>query len=197
MIELVLLGVLNGMLEGFGKYVMENKIAPELAELHIEGAPGWYARDKNGHVCASAFAEGGFGALDSAREQARLKMVERIDDGVQMAVAETYQQLDDPDARQIVERFREDPGLPRFVRQTGEFTHQRYVKQERIAFTRLCLAQPPLAEYQRERLVAIASQVLDYQGDQAFEELGASTGSDQPASDNVFDELEQESQALE
>lgn len=197
MIELVLLGVLNGMLEGFGKYVMENKIAPELAELHIEGAPGWYARDKNGHVCASAFAEGGLSALETAREQSRTKLAQRIDDSLQMAVDEAYQQLESPTERKIVERFRKDPQLPRFVRQTGEFTHQRYVQKERIAFTRLCIEQSPLVEYQRERLVAIASKLLDYQGDQAFEELGASTGGDQPASGNVFDELEQESQALE
>ncbi len=193
MIELVLLGVLNGMLSQVGSYLVENKIIPAIEQLHIEGAPSWYGKDRKGDVCASAFAEGDLSALAAAKRESHAVMIERIDQSVKAVVSKTYQELCDATEKSIVDRFRDDPNLPSFVQTEGQFTHQHYQKKEQIAFTRLCIEQAVVVEYQRERLMRIATELVGYQSDQAFGELDETTGSKAGQSGDVFEELERES----
>ena len=172
MIELVLMGVLNGILEGFGRHLLQRHILPQW-EGHgaVIGAPDWYDRDQDNAICASAAASGELDGLERAKGRAEQSLQERIRRSIALAVADYQQQLQSPATQRIAVRFEDETALQQLIWRDGVWQNRLYQPRQRQTLVRLCIDTDRLQQVQRTRLLAIAEEELTQSERRALDEL--------------------------
>jgi hypothetical protein len=156
-------------------YLFERQLE-NLGTTDIEGAPAWYATSKRNHVCGSGYAQGGLGAVDTAKRRSRARLVERIDGAIEVMIHEEFGDVSDPLEQKVLERMKTDEDLPVFIRGEARLLNVKYAEDRRLAFARACVPREPLIAYQEERIEAIRIGVLKAHKGAAFEELDDSFG---------------------
>jgi|GEM_PF-3045019 len=172
MVELVLMGVLNGILEGFGRHLLQRHILPQW-EGHgaVIGAPDWYDRDQDNAICASAAASGELDGLERAKGRAEQSLQERIRRSIALAVADYQQQLQSPATQRIAVRFEDETALQQLIWRDGVWQNRLYQPRQRQTLVRLCIDTDRLQQVQRTRLLAIAEEELTQSERRALDEL--------------------------
>jgi len=139
--------------------------------VRIDDAPRWYYKAKKGYACASAYAKGGMGSVDSAKRYANDALVRHINETVQAVIHDNFRQDEKPAERDLIAGFETDPGLPAFIRAHARTANIEYRKKVDTAFARACIGEQPLTRYQGERLEAIRIAVIGKYQAEAFDDL--------------------------
>jgi hypothetical protein len=139
----------------------------------IEGAPKWYYRSVDEHLCRSGFAIGDLDAVETAKQKARDGLVQDIDKGVKTVIYEHFREVENPAERELIARFKRDAMLPQFVDSKAQYHNVEYRDEINKGFSRVCVKNNILVNYQKQRLDKIQIAVMEKYGDEAFDELEA------------------------
>lgn len=139
----------------------------------IEGAPKWYYQMVDEHICRSAFAIGDLDAIETAKQRAREGLVQDIDKGVKTVIYEHFSEVENAAERELIARFESDAMLPQFVDSNARYHNVEYRNEINKGFSRICVQNNNLVNYQKKRLDKIQIAVLEKYRGEAFDELEA------------------------
>lgn len=139
----------------------------------VKGMPSWFGQPVAAQVCESGMATGDLAdALKEATAEAKTRLAQRLTHAAQAASDSRIREARDEGERELVDAFRSDPGVARFVDYKSVARNQEYRKDvPRTAFVRACVAERDLETYQRARVDALVRQVSRHRSNQADREL--------------------------
>lgn len=167
--------------------------------VNIEGAPGWYMKHEvdssKEAIWVYHMEMGGPDNIDEVKKALHRKMVQQINEGIEIILYDNFRDLTHPAEVAFVREAAEDPQLPTFVKKNlsihklEHLTDQEasFLKKNRQAatFGSATLPRKALMDYQGERLRALAKRITLRRADQGFDELQGKA----PDADSPFAEL--------
>lgn len=143
--------------------------------VRIEGAPRWYYQPVDDHVCASSYAVGDLEAIAAAKKGARAALAKTVTVTVDTMVDEQFQHEEDPAARELLARFKEEEGLNAFIAGHVRYRNVEYRKELRKGFVRACVDRESLLDYEHRRLQELQVAVIEKYRAEAFDTLERET----------------------
>lgn len=139
--------------------------------IEIEGAPYWYAKEggpKSFYV--STYCDGDIDAVDCAKRAAKKEIVIIVEDAFKQAVEKSFKHYKGKE-RTFIEKMQNDKDLPLFVKRNIIFQNIKYDKEIHRAYVRGYITYSALEEYEKERIVNVKKEVLDYHYEDMMDEL--------------------------
>jgi len=168
MFETIAFGLISTMIN----FIFDTAIL-RTSTIEIDGTPNWYEKQgepKSFYV--SSFCDGDIDSVDCAKEGVRKEIIIIVDDAFDQAIEKSFKHYKGKE-RQFIEKMQQDKNLPLFVKRNIIFQNIKYDAEHRRAFVRGYITYSALEEYEKERIVNVKKEVLDYHYDEMMEELEA------------------------
>lgn len=158
------------------------KYLNSLESINIEGAPSWYGKEPNDDdIHVYVYKDGTVDAIDKAKSDAKYAMVRKIDGIIDVVIYENFKSLNDPKEKQLVEQFKHDQELEKFVHshliyhkiEAFEERSEALLQHARPArtFIEARLSKKTLLEYEKMRIQKIKTSLTTHRSNNAFSEL--------------------------
>jgi len=169
----MLLLITNALVETLVKH-MFNKYLNERDKIEIGGAPSWYMDEIDDQMCVFAHKSGGIDMIDVVKENARFKMIKKINGTIDVVVYENTKNITNEKEQAVVDRFKDDKKLPMFVDKNLNYSRVAFEDEIDSTFVRACIPKETIIEYQKDRLKIISKEVTKYKSKVGHSELDAS-----------------------
>jgi len=177
--------IVSAMVETLVKH-MTKKYLEKMDGIDIKGAPSWYMEPVKNQMCVFTYSRGDFGAIEVAKEKARFKMKKKLNDLIEVVVYETRGEIKNEKEREVVKRFKNDPGLGVFIKKNLDYNKVEYEDKIGTAFIRACIPTKTILFYQKDRLHKINEAVLKVKSKSAFDDLDKEFGDEKDADEFNF-----------
>jgi len=149
----------------FGKYL------DSLDKVDIDGAPSWYMEPIDDEMCVFTHKTGNMNTIDFVKEKARLKMIKKVDDTIDIVIYENIKNITNKKEKAVVDKWKIDSNLPVFINKNLHYTRISYEDEINAVFARGCIPKKVFIEYQTDRLKTIKKEVLKYKSNTLIKEM--------------------------
>lgn len=184
--------IASALIETLTKHMFQ-KYLNEKDKVEIGGAPSWYEKPIDDRVCVFTNVKGGLSSIDTARDDAKIKMAKTINGLVEITIHDNYKKIKNEKEKEVVEQWKTDSNLPIFVNKNIDFSRVVYEDKLDITFVRACVDKKTIIKYQSERLSEIKKAVLKHKTKSAMQEMDNSIkGTSKSSTNDSFGELDAE-----
>jgi len=162
--------ITGALVETLTKY-MFNKYLDSLDRIDIGGAPSWYMKPVDDEMCVFTHKTGNMDTIDFVKEKARLKMIKKIDDTIDIVIYENIKNITNTKEKAVVDKWKIDSNLPVFVNKNLHYTRISYEDEINAVFARGCIPKKVFIDYQTDRLKSIKKEVLKYKSNTLIKEM--------------------------
>ena len=169
----MILIVIEALVSSLTKHLCDSYLKDQ-EKIEIGGAPYWYMKPLDDQTCAFAHKSGGMDSIDIAKNDAKLKLIKKIDGTIDIVVYNSTSKITDKKEKEVVEKFRKDKNLEYFINSNLHYSKIVYEDEVDTTFARVCIPNDKLISYQKDRLLKIKNAVFKVKANNAFDELDAS-----------------------
>ena len=162
--------IAGALVETLTKF-MFNKYLDSLDKIDIGGAPSWYMVPVDDEMCVFTHKIGNMDSIDFVKNKARLKMIKKIDNTIDIIIYENIKNITNNKEKEIVHRWKKDENLPIFVNKNLHYTRISYEDEINAVFARGCIPKKVFIDYQTQRLQTIKKEVIKYKSNSAMAEM--------------------------
>jgi len=162
--------IVSAIVEALVKHIAEQAIN-NYESVNIKGAPSWYMQPLDNQVCVFSYASGGINSIDIAKDNAKYKMVRKINNLVEITIYDTKGLIKTNKDKKIIEEFKIDPNLKFFTNKNLNYSKIEYDEDKKETFIRACIPNKIIKNYQMKRLNKITKEVIKSRADDAFKKL--------------------------
>ncbi|MGB5866614.1 MAG: hypothetical protein WBG69_01960 [Arcobacteraceae bacterium] len=166
----MLLLITGALVETLTKHMFQ-KYLNERDKIEIGGAPSWYMKSIDDEMCVFTHKQGNLDTIEISKENARLKMVKKINGTIDIVVYENVKNITNDKEKVLVEKWKIDSNLPVFVNKHLNFSRVTYEDEINTTFVRACIANETIINYQKERLQDIKKEVLKFKSKTTIDEM--------------------------
>ncbi|EJF07258.1 hypothetical protein ThvES_00006480 [Thiovulum sp. ES] len=166
MIEGLALTLLNTL----AAYLFEGALEYSV-NVRIDGAPSWYMVREDEMICSNAYLDGSYSQVDYLKMSVHRKLESQLQDGLDRSAYENFENISENSEKEIVHKFKNDPKLSSFVKNSTEFKHIVYREDEGRIFAKGCIKNSKIITYIKERFVSAKKDIAIYKSNKAFDEL--------------------------
>ena len=166
----MLLLITSALVETLTKH-MFSKYLDSLDRVDIGGAPSWYMKPVDDEMCVFTHKTGNMDTIDFVKEKARLKMIKKVDDTIDIVIYENIKNITNKKEKAVVDKWKIDSNLPVFINKNLHYTRISYEDEINAVFARGCIPKKVFIDYQTDRLKTIKKEVLKYKSTIAIEEM--------------------------
>ena len=188
----MLLLITGALVETLTKHMFSNYLDAR-DKIEIGGAPSWYMMPVEDKMCVFTHKSGGMDMIDIAKNNAKLKMVKKINGTVDIVIYENMKNVKNKKEKAVIDHWKMDSNLPVFVNKNLEFSRVAFEDEINTTFVRACIPNQTIITYQTERLQTIKTEVLKFKSNSAIDEMENDLdGNSKPHKDpnNPFSEFE-------
>ena len=179
----MILLITSALVETLTKHMFSNYLDAR-DKVEIGGAPSWYMMPVDDEMCVFAHKSGDMDTIDIVKNYARLKMIKKIDDTIDIVIYENLKNVQNKKEKEVINKWKIDSNLPVFVNQNLNYSRVSYEDEINATFARACIPNEIFINYQTERLKTIKKEVLKFKSNSALDEMDAElTGSSTPHKD--------------
>ncbi len=186
----MLLLITNALVETLVKHMFGNFLK-EQDKIDIEGAPSWYMKPVKDEMCVFTHKSGGLDNIEIAKENAKLKMVKKIDGTIDIVIYENIKNITNDKEQEVINLWKQDANLPTFIDKNLHYSRVVFEDEINTTFVRACIPNNTIIDYQKERLQTIKKEVTKFKANNAHDDLDSSLDnkSDKTDKKDPFSEL--------
>ena len=169
----MLLLITNALVETLVKHMFGNFLK-EQDKIDIGGAPSWYMNPVKDEMCVFTHKSGGLDNIDIAKDNAKLKMVKKIDGTIDIVIYENTKNITNDKEKEVVNLWKQDSNLPTFVEKNLHYSRISFEDEINTTFIRACIPNNTIIDYQKERLQTIKKEVTKFKANTAYDDLDSS-----------------------
>ncbi len=166
----MLLLITSALVETLTKHMFSNYL-DSLDKVDIGGAPSWYMQPVDDDMCVFAHKSGDIDTIDFVKNKARLKLIKKIDDTIDIVIYENVKNITNQKEKEIVDKWKMDTNLPIFVNKNLDYSRVSYEDEIKATFVRACIPKKIFIDYQSNRLKTIKKEVLKFKSNNAVDEM--------------------------
>ncbi len=142
-----------------------------LFKHYINTTTNQYYQQADNMICSSSYRDGDYSEIEPLKIDIEQLLYKRVKEINEIAIEENLGNIIKSDEMQIVEKFRHDGQLSRFVHQNIQFKSIEYRDEVDRVFGKGCILKTQFLTYSKKRLQQIAREISLYHEHQAFDEL--------------------------
>ena len=187
----MILGIATALVKTLASYLFSGYLKAHYGSVEIDGAPSWYGKEPEEAICVSTYKNGDIEQLERTKEDAKLKLQNRVSHILEIVIYKNFQNLT-PDEENFLNRIKKDKKLKLFVDANTKFQNIKVDNEENKVFVRSCLDKNGLINYEKVRVKELSKNLTYYKADKAFNELDNKNYNKSGRKDKIFDELDKE-----
>lgn len=166
----MLLVITSALIESLTKHMFSTYLNT-LDKVDIGGAPSWYMKTVDDEMCVFTHKTGGIDTIDFVKNKARLKMIKKIDDTIEIVIYDNIKNISTLKEKEVVNKWKIDSNLPIFVNKSLAYSRVSYEDEINATFIRACIPKKIFIDYQSSRLEIIKKEVLKFKSNSAVTEM--------------------------
>jgi len=186
----MILIIVEALVSSLTKHVC-NSYLTEQEKIDIDGAPYWYMKQLDNEMCTFAHKTGGLDSIEIAKKNSKLKLIKKINGTIDSVIYSNLSNIKNKKEKEVIERFRKDDNLKYFINKNIKYSKIIFAEEIDTTFTRSCIPNDAIINYQTNRLQKIKQEVLKVKVNSAFDELNGDLTSQKSSldKDDPFSEL--------